>query len=206
MPSITFGDTTRDASLAGNMVGGDDAYVGREGTAYSPTTFPSFVSNALTAETYRTFFNPNYFVYNTLLKWNTSSLPDNATVTAATLRVWVINKSNADSLNLSADWYSWNGTTADHTATPGTNALAGTAISQISTASDNDFVLSNVNNVSTTGYTYLRLHISQRASDAAPTGDNMVQIATVESNSYPEARLVVTYATGSGDFVGQVHI
>lgn len=140
------------------------------------------------------------------LKWDTSSLPDDVTITAAVLRCVVTDKFNPDSLSLTAGWYLFDGTSADFSHNPETNAHAGTTIASLNTGVSTDFTLANLTNISKTGNTGLRLHLSQRASDNEPTGDNEVLIASYDDLSIAEPKLVVTYSVGGGDLVGQVGI
>lgn len=183
---------------------GDDGAVEQTGATYPPSTNTFTTGSVLVSRS-----KPSgYSVEVGLLKWDTSSLPDGATITAATLRGWCQDKASTDNLSLTADWYNWGAAvdSADWTNTPGTSAHAGTALSAITLGADNDFALVNpAGNVSRTGTTYLRLHISQRASDAAPTGNNYVQLASHEHATLVEARLIVTYNLG-GSLVGMVGI
>lgn len=143
-----------------------------------------------------------------LLKWDTSSLPNDAVVTGAILRVVSLGTIQTDSLSVTADWFNWGSVdTTDHTNTPGTDAHSGTTISSIpASGNELDFTLVNANaNVSLTGFTYLRLHVTQRAADARPTGDNVFHLASYNNTTYLPARLIVTYEVG-GDMIGVVHV
>lgn len=149
-----------------------------------------------------------YQVANGLLKFNTASLPDSASISSALLRLVPIDKTNDDFLNFTAGWYTWDGVSnSDYTATAETNAHSGTALSGISTSGVSvDFTLTNLSNISRTGYSFLRLHISQRPSNAAPTGSNMLGIASYDNLTYAEPKLLITYTTGGGDRIGAVGI
>ena len=54
----------------------------------------------------RRFVFGGYEVLVPLLRFNTAALPDNATVTSATLRLYVTGKADADNRNLVGEWYS----------------------------------------------------------------------------------------------------
>lgn len=192
--------------------GGDDGFVRRfsGGTNEYPP-----VTNAATGETgtsvavQRSTPITQSFVDNGLLRWDTSPLPNDANVTGATLRVYCMGKASANSLSLTAEWYNWGPSVDvnDYTNTPGTSALTGVLLASIATNTDQDFVLVNANaNVSLTGYTYLRLHISQRPADAQPTGSNSLEFASYENPDFLEARLIVTYDTGLSYVVDGVYI
>lgn len=197
------------ASQTFTVVDADDYWVYRATGGYPPsgTTFVQTTGfDEVQVSRYKTS-GTNYQLSVGLLKFDTSSLPDAAVITAATLRVYVTDNESVDSLNLTADWYLGTVTTSDYTATPGTDALSGVAITSLTTTSDNDLALTNVAaNISTTGSTGLRLHVSQRAADAAPTGRNEVLIADASHATAPEARLIVTYSSGVSYLVGAVHV
>ena len=56
----------------------------------------------------------------------------------------------------------------------------------------NSFSLTGLSNVSTTGFTSLRLHVD----GGQPSGDNYVQFAAFEDSNTPAAQLVLTWSTG----------
>src|SRR5439155_13028215 len=106
---------------------------------------------------------------------DTSALPDNATVTSATLKVYVTAKADADDRSLMAEYYSssnWPIDPADYSLSSSGNALSGADITGITVGSVNSFALTGLTGISTTGYTGLRLHVS----GGQPNGDNLVQM------------------------------
>lgn len=197
MPSSTFSIAT----------GTDDQTAYKSASVYPPTGSVARYTTVGTLYVGRNKAGATYEVDAGLLKFDTSSLPDNAEPTSAVLRVVPTFVANTDSLSFVAEWYVWNGTDSDYTATSSNTAHAGTALSGITQNSSRDFTLQNLSgNISVTSYTYLRLHVTQRTSDAAPTGNNACNIAALEDVTYAEPQLVVTYATGGGDLIGQVAI
>ena len=129
-----------------------------------------------------------------LLRFDTSGLPDGATVTSATLKLHVSGRADADDRALMAEWYpgsSWPIDAADFSLASSGSALAGADLSGLSVGAVNSLVLSGLSSVSTTGSTGLRLHVS----GGQPAGDNYVQIAAVEHATFAEAQLVVTWTT-----------
>lgn len=128
-----------------------------------------------------------------LLKWDTLALPDAATVTSAVLRINVTSRSSANARNFTADWFTWNGTSGDWTATAATNAHAGTAITTL-VVGDNDIALANVGNISLTGTTFLRCHVTGTIGG----GSNFVDFTAFEGSTTLAARLVVDYSSAAG--------
>src|SRR5581483_2468482 len=109
----------------------DDGDVG----ARSPVTGgwpPSGAPAANTTGKYFTVGKRNVFgdyqAFGGLVRFDTSSLPDNAQITGATLTLYVNGKANADNRNLIGSWYdtaNWPIDAADYAADVGTTALAG---------------------------------------------------------------------------------
>jgi hypothetical protein len=126
-----------------------------------------------------------------LVRFDTSGLPDNATVTGASLKLYVTSAASADGRSLVGEWYpaNWPIGAADYTSGAATTALTGTAIQSLAGNQTNTLALQNLGSVSTTGYTALRLEIS----GGQPTGENSVYFAAFENGSQPGAQLVVTY-------------
>ncbi len=190
----------------------DDQYVTRTATTYAGLTSaaPARALNTVTVLTARTWNGTNYVVRNSLLRFDTSGLPDTATVTAATLRVTPSAKTDgADALSLVGEWYLLDGTNTDSTVTPSSTAFAGITLASITvntatTAPFLDIALLAPTSVSKTGNTGIRLHITQLAADAAPTAVNDLQVRSYDydvTNSLTgeasrKARLVVDYTTG----------
>ena len=64
-------------------------------------------------------------------------------------------------------------------------------MSSITTGATNDFALTGLSSIATSGYTGLRLLVD----GGQPSGDNYVQIASFDNPTLPEPQLVVTYTT-----------
>lgn len=188
----------------------EDQWVRRSAASYPISGAASVGRSSIAADLWvARELSGSYFVYNALLKFDTSGLPDATTVNSATLRVWVNSVSNANSLSLVAGWYAWDGTSdSDHSLTPETGAHAGTSLGSFVAGSLNDVALVNAPaNVLKTGFTFLRLHVTQRASDAAPTGVNRLVLASFDGGVAPQ--LLVTHTlpgTPSTLMVGGVGI
>ena len=151
-----------------------------------PPAFDYCTTSGTDARATKTKSGSLYTVLVGLFKWDTSSLPDTATISSATFTGYMTAAASCDSRNYTADWHTWTTPgSGDFTATAGTDAIAGTAISGISASSDNTFTLSNPTTISLTGYTGLRTHIS----GGAPTcNGNYVNVADYSHASQTEAR------------------
>lgn len=183
MPTQTFSIATS----------ADDDTVYFYDTVYPPTT--NFVRDTAAANVQiaRRFVSTYYYVQNGLLRFDTSSLAG-ATVTGATLRVYSEFMFSGDALNITGGWYQWDGTSqSDYSFTPETNAFAAVAASVFTTGADHDVTLLNAAaNVSTTGYTSLRLHMD----GGQPTTDNLLYLVSFNhaTLSASRPRLIVTYS------------
>jgi len=136
----------------------------------------------------------DFSVLTALLRFDTSSLPDDASVTSATLKLYVTRKADADNRNLVAEFYgasNWPIDAADYSLSSSANALSGIDITTITTSATNSFVLTGLSGISTTGATGFRLHVD----GGQPGGDNYVQFASWDDPALSEPQLVVTYTT-----------
>lgn len=177
----------------------DDGEVYGQGTSYPPPFY--YADSGAYFVVPRRTYNPGaaapYDLYNGMIRWDTSALPDNAIPLSATLRFWTPWVQNADNRSLTADWYgAWPIDPADYVIDAQTSALATKPLSQLPqgcftcSATQVDLPLDNAGGVSATGDTGLRLHVS----GGIPTnGFNDVYIASFDHPSVPEPRLVVTY-------------
>lgn len=127
-----------------------------------------------------------------LFRFDTSIIPDSATVTYAALQLYVSAKGDADNRSLVGEYYTWTPPMSDSNwvETPGTDAIAGTDLTGIPTGQIVSFPLSTLSSISKTGYTGLRLGISGAAQ---PTGDNRLDISSLDHATLPEPRLFVIY-------------
>jgi glucose/arabinose dehydrogenase len=172
---------------------GDDGDVHSRSAAYPPSGTPVANTNGSFVTAGRRFVFGGYDGFTGLLRFDTSSLPDNAVVTSATLRVYVTAKADDDNRRLVAEWYpssNWPIDSSDYSLSSTGSALPGADITQISTGTTNDFPLTGSGSVSTTGFTGLRLGID----GGQPNGDNYVQIASSDNAALPKPQLLVTYA------------
>lgn len=191
MPSTTF-------SIA---AGADDAYA----NSTSPATYGSLAYNAHNSTLSsvivdRSLSSSQFHQSVGLLQFDTSSLPDNAAITSATLRVYPNFLSFVNSRSLVGEYFTWNSTSGDWTVTAPGSPILSKALSTFTTGVTNDISVTDFSGISKTGTTYLRLQIS----GGQPTGNNTLWFDSFESSN-PEAKLIVTYNLGA-DLVGMVGI
>jgi len=116
------------------------------------------------------------------------------------LRVHVDDRMDTDGLQLSAGWYDWandgGADVSDWTSAPEIDALPGVNLSALAIGGWNTMPLANVvQGISTGGFTYMRLHVSQLPGDAPPTAQNYAIWSAREAGDPSE--LVVCYTTAA---------
>ena len=187
----TSGTVTFTMAASGDD--GDAAVSSPTSSGYPPTGTAAINTSGGVFTAGRRLAYGNYQVIVPLLRFDTSTLPAGATVTSATLKLYVTTASNADNRNLVAEWANgatWPLAASDWSLNSSASALSGSAISSIATGTVNSFNLTGLANISGSGYTTLRLHVD----GGAPAGDNLVQFASYDNSSaYPKPQLVLTW-------------
>jgi hypothetical protein len=174
-----------------------DGSIYQVGNAYPPSgSITQYFDHTVVFHGRHTFGPSSYEVDAGFFKWDTSSLPDDATVTGASFRGYCTERISDDALSFVMGWQSWSHLNSDFSNTPLTNAHAGTLITSLTLNAYNVLALANAAaNVDKSGTTYLKSWISQRASDATPTGINSVQFASWEHATWDPPQLIVDYST-----------
>lgn len=186
----------------------DDGYVRKTGsTNWPPDTATDVINNDVAVYPAKELVSAgNYQIINPLLKWDTSALPDNAVISAASLSIYISNLgANTNSKVMTADWYTWTMAAADYTATAGTNAIASWdyTANAVNNAYNTIPLLNADDFISRSGYTYLRLHLSDGGT---PTGRNWFQINAYDSGSQFAAQLTLGYTVMPGVGPGDAYI
>lgn len=199
----------------GIAVGTDDGRVYQNGNGLGvtyPPIAPSFV------DTTTPFFSPartgpsgNWTVEIDEARWNTGPILSGQVVNSASLVMFFVSTLHADAdiTNLNGAWVADSAIVAgDYTEAASTAVTAfSVLLSDLCTAGSCTYCtsglctipLSNVSSISTTPgtYTKIRLTMSQRPGDAAPTGSNNVAFESFEHSSPQQSpagpHLVVQY-------------
>lgn len=169
----------------------DDGYVSGLGTSYPPAYTQESVTGIVNIAG-KSVDGGDYEVDLTLLRFNTAVLPDDGiAITGAVLRFRVSATLSTDGRSLAADWYDWSPTmgASDYTDSAGTDAHAGTLITNLISDAENYLELTGLGNISQESYTYLRLHIT----GGIPSGSNIVQIGAFDSSNPIKPQLTVYY-------------
>ena len=197
--AVVAAQSTSGTLTFGVLADGDDgdAWVDEPQSAGYPPV------GAVSAVGVRSFFTVarraafgNYKVFVGLLRFDTSALPDGATVTSAVLRLHVRGKADGDNRGLVGEWYgasNWPIDAGDWSLDSSGSALAAVDLTGIPVGSVSSFDLVGLGSVSRTGSTGLRLHLS----GGQPSADNYLQLAAFEDSSLPEPQLVVSYSTAA---------
>ena len=145
------------------MASADDGGVDAQGANYA-TLAPVHVDTTNPAlHVIRAFSNPAFTVSVALVRFDTSTLPDNANVNSAAFVVFPTQVvSEAPVRSFQGEWYSannWPIDAGDWTLAPASTAFSA-PLNTITPNASNSIALSNLSNVNVTGSTGLRLSIS----------------------------------------------
>ena len=167
------------------------------GASYPPSQSDGDTDNAVVTAT-RTLFGGNYIIRVGLVWFDTSALPDNAVITAASLHLHAYRNGDTDSRNLAAEYYTESPPVdlgRDYTTTAATTAFSvdlTTLQDQVGNAQWEEFTLTSpAENISKTGYTGFRFHIT----GGQPSGTNLASFYSYDGTNPPY--LSVTYTVPS---------
>lgn len=173
--------------------GADDVYVQSNlPSTYAALAYGSHYPELTYAAPGRlTYMGTNGRIYITsqgLIRFDTSALPDDATVISAKLRAYVSGIENADSRSVVADYYNWTGAASDWSAVAPASPILSVPIANLRDKQYNDLPINNLSGINLSGYTSIRLHIS----GGQPSGKNRAFFQSYETAD-PEMQLVVEY-------------
>lgn len=177
----------------------DDGGGYKTGASYPPTS--AYVTeDGVVCYAYKS--NVNNEVDCGYFRFDTSGIPDDATIDSATIEFLVTGIANPDGRNFVGDYYDFGGeasVAADWIADPssGGGTLAFSVdIGTLTSDTREPISLQNVSSINKTGYTGIRIGIS----GGQPTGTNQVAVIAYENVANPgeEAILTVNYTEAGG--------
>lgn len=183
MPVDTF------STLAGNDGTGfyqHTAWPPNPGTWFGDAATELWVAKSLAATIYSADI--------TCLRWDTSSIPDNATITAALVQLYTISKVDSDNYSIVGDYYDFGGeptVAGDWIETASPSIFSAADLSSVPTGVVNEVELTDLSGISKTGITGIRLTLS---TGTPVIGENNILFADAEDTVNQEPRLVVTYS------------
>jgi hypothetical protein len=189
---VTLSPTTQTATFS-IAAGTDDQQVRRSSALYPPNagTFSRRATGTTVEASKNNQGSGDYYVRNALLRWDTSSIPDNATIMKATLRFWCTVRNPSDARNFEAEYWGWNGTSlTDWSSTLPAVPIFQAPIANIRSGAWNSIAFTDLGGISKTGWTLIRCHIT----GGMPRGYNYVVMSSSENTS-PEPQLIVEYTT-----------
>lgn len=176
-----------------------------DGTGYrTAATWAGIDSGAFTGDetlnlfVSKTFVTPNYFEDISVVRFDTSSIPDDAVITSARLKWWVDNKNdNSQGFVLEADYYDFGGTptvSGDWIQTVAANILDSLPLASV-LSGWNVQELSDISGINKSGYTGIRLALNAAAT---PTGNNTLEISGFAAGlGHPLVQLDVDYTVSA---------
>lgn len=179
---------------------GDDGDLERGDAAYPPSGTVETDGSQSGSVMYvrRSKATPSYQpVRVALLRFDTSAIPDNATITYAELQLHATVRSDTDGRALVAEWYpvsGWPIDGNDWTLADAGSAHGGTRLAAFQPGAQQALELHDLSAIDRRGPTAVRLHVS--GSETAPLGPNDLGFASYDHPTLPAPTLVVTYRTG----------
>lgn len=176
--SAQLGTSGVTSSNIAVLTDNDDGYLQGSGGSYPPS-FSSTTMDVGNVFVRNGFSGGTYTFRVGLLRFDTSAIPDSASVTAASLTCRVVTVTDsADNRSLVFEWSPWETGGINHYETTSqNNAHSGTDLGSITANSDNTFTLTNLHNINKAGYTGIRSYIS----GGSPSFTNEVTLRAVES-------------------------
>lgn len=200
---VVIDPTTDTFNISAN---GDDGNVSKSASSSYPPDTATVVDTAYALMyVIKRYLSTKYAIYNALLRFDTSSIPDAATITSAYLKLTSDYSTSGDARTLCGEYYSFTSiAAADYTASNSYSAfsLALSSVVTDDTADNNSILLTSPNtNISKTGYTGFRLTID----GGTPSGNNTTEFWSNDwSESGKRPHLTVTYSTGFGKKINGV--
>ena len=181
----------------------DDGNVGRTGVTYPPG---GTISASTAAPTVSNSYSGGYSLQVALVRFDTSGIPDDATVVSAALRFHVAPIYNANNASLGVEYFAssnWPIDSADYTATPSNSAHGYTLVSSYIAGGMVECILTDAAaNINKTGYTGFRIHLKVTGT---PTGNNVMFLRGRETADGLPPSLEVAYSTPTAAGMSQTY-
>lgn len=140
----------------------------------------------------------NYYAENAFVRFDTSSIPDDATVTAAQLKIYLLALvSQFGTQFLEGDYYDFGGTptvTADWILTVAASIFTPIQTTSLTTSAVNTIDLTDLTGINLSGYTGIRLAISN-VTVVNNSQEVELDFAGFGNATGSAAQLLVTYTT-----------
>lgn len=170
----------------------DDARSDRSGSTYPPPNPGSSSTTTAVRSTKELSAAGTFIVGNGLFRWDTSDIPDDATVKAADFVVSVIAINNADGRDWVGEWFDWSSLSADNRWSINHVTAAAFVRSLSSIGSGSQAVpmfSSRLGNIRKDGYTEIRTHVG----GSQPTGLNNIFVSSFDGTGhFPMLRVTYT--------------
>jgi len=180
---------------------GDDSRLRRTGATYPPTGGVAVLATGTDLDVWKEWSGSQFDCRLQFLRFDTSAISDDQTITNVVLRIVTGVSANVDSRNLNIEWYqgtTWASEavidTDDWTDDVGTTAGAVSLDTASAASVAIDFTLSNGEaNINKTGFTGIRLGIS----GVEPVGANEYWGKSWDHATFAPPDLVVDYSPAS---------
>ena len=174
----------------------EDGMLQRSGASYPPTSTQAF-GTALHCGQYLS--GGIYYVKRGYLAFDTSALPEDCTVTSATLRIFLKVKHLDTAFVMQVRKYAWSSgglETGDWREAPGNDPLLGSKASSTFPAINNWLeILLNVDQIEKDGNTEVYLVSDRDVAGTAPSDDEYAEFEDFNDGGGHEAELVIEYTT-----------
>lgn len=173
----------------------DDGYTQKTAASFPPDAGTAFTSDSASSIFARRSFDGAFYTLGVgLLRFDTSSIPDDAEIQSVTLRIYVQGKTDTNTAQLGLEWYTWSPSmgSGQYTSTLSNSAYGYTNFSSLSFGNQELTLTGITTGINKTGYTGIRIHVK---TSVTPTGVNLLTLAAYDGGSN-RPRLTVNYQTG----------
>jgi hypothetical protein len=139
---------------------------------------------------------PDYYAEVCCMRWDTSSIPDAATITGVDLKLHLVSVTTTLTRNLVGDYFDFGGeptVAADWILSANPSIFTAVDVASLTVGAVNTFALTDLTGISKTGFTGIRLTIDNNTSPV--DNKSAARFASFEDPTNPAPQLVVTYTT-----------